>query len=35
MTEQIKGAKYDEGKPPPSLVPVAAIEAVVQVREFG
>ena len=33
--EQIKGAKYDEGKPRPSLVPVAAIEAIMQVREFG
>ena len=35
MTEQIKGAKYDEGKPRPSLVPVEAIEAIMQVREFG
>lgn len=35
MMEQIKGAKYDEGKPRPSLVPVAAIEAIMQVREFG
>ena len=34
MMEQIKGAKYDEGKPRPSLVPVAAIEAIMQVREF-
>ena len=33
--EQIKGAKYDEGKPRPSLVPVEAIEAIMQVREFG
>ena len=33
--EQIKCAKYDEGKPRPSLVPVAAIEAIMQVREFG
>ena len=35
MTEQIKGAKYDEGKPRPSLVPVEAIEAIMKVREFG
>ena len=35
MTEQIKGAKYDEGKPRPSLGPVEAIEAIMQVREFG
>lgn len=35
MMEQIKGAKYDEGKPRPSLVPVAGIEAIMQVREFG
>ena len=35
MMNQIKGAKYDEGKPRPSLVPVAAIEAIMQVREFG
>ena len=33
--EQINGAKYDEGKPRPSLVPVAAIEAIMQVREIG
>ena len=33
--EQIKGAKYDEGKPRPSLVPVEAIEAIMHVREFG
>ena len=33
--EQIKGAKYDEGKPRPSLVPVASIEAIMQVREYG
>lgn len=32
---KIKGAKYDEGKPRPSLVPVAAIEAIMQVREYG
>lgn len=35
MMEQIKGAKYDEGKPRPSLVPVEAIEAIMQVREYG
>lgn len=35
MMEQIKGAKYDEGKPRPSLVPVEAIEAIMQAREFG
>ena len=35
MMEQIKGAKYDEGKPRPSLVPVEAIEAIMHVREFG
>lgn len=35
MMEQIKGAKYDEGKPRPSLVPVEAIEAIMKVREFG
>ena len=28
------GAKYDDGKPRPSLVPVEAIEAIMQVREF-
>lgn len=33
--EQIKGAKYDESKPRPSLVPVEAIEAIMHVREFG
>lgn len=33
--EQIKGAKYDEGKPRPSLVPVEGIEAIMQVREYG
>ena len=33
--DKIKGAKYDEGKPRPSLVPVAAIEAIMHVREFG
>lgn len=35
LMDQIKGAKYDEGKPRPSLVPVEAIEAIMQVREFG
>lgn len=35
MMEQIKGAKYDEGKPRPSLVPVEGIEAIMHVREFG
>lgn len=30
MMEQIKGAKYDDGKPRPSLVPVEAIEAIMQ-----
>lgn len=35
MMDQIKGAKYDDGKPRPSLVPVEAIEAIMQVREFG
>ena len=35
MMDQIKGAKYDDGKPRPSLVPVAAIEAIMHVREFG
>ena len=34
MMEQIKGAKYDEGKPRPSLVPVEGIEAIMHVREF-
>lgn len=33
--EQIKGAKYDDGKPRPSLVPVEGIEAIMHVREFG
>ena len=32
---KIKGAKHDEGKPRPSLVPVEAIEAIMQVREYG
>ena len=35
MMDQIKGAKYDDRKPRPSLVPVEAIEAIMQVREFG
>lgn len=35
MMDQIKGAKYDDGKPRPSLVPVEGIEAIMQVREFG
>ena len=35
MMEQIKGAKYDDGKPRPSLVPVEGIEAIMQVREYG
>ena len=35
MMEQINGAKYDEGKPRPSLVPVEGIEAIMQVREYG
>lgn len=35
LKPKIKGAKYDDGKPRPSLVPVAAIEAIMQVREFG
>lgn len=33
--EQIKGAKYDAGKPRPSLVPVEAIKAIMAVREYG
>jgi hypothetical protein len=35
LKTKIKGAKYDDGKPRPSLVPVEAIEAIMQVREFG
>lgn len=35
LMDQIKGAKYDEGKPRPSLVPVEGIEAIMHVREFG
>lgn len=34
LKPKIKGAKYDEGKPRPSLVPVEAIEAIMQVREY-
>ena len=33
--EQIKGAKYDLGKPRPTLVPVEAIKAITAVREYG
>lgn len=33
--EQLKGAKFDGGKPRPSLVPVEGIEAIMQVREYG
>ena len=33
--EQIKGTKYDEGKPRPSLVPVEGIEAIMQTRMYG
>ena len=33
--DQIKGAKYDEGKPRPSLVPVEGIEAIMQTRMYG
>lgn len=29
------GAKYDDGEPRPSLVPVEGIEAIMQVREYG
>ena len=35
LKPKIKGAKYDDGKPRPSLVPVEAIEAIMHVREFG
>lgn len=36
MTEEkISGAKYDAQKPRPSLVPVAAIEAIMHAREYG
>lgn len=30
--EQLKGAKFDDGKPRPSLVPVEAIEAIMATR---
>ena len=33
--EQIKGAKYDNGKPRISLVPPEIVTAVAEVREFG
>ena len=33
--EKIKGAKYDNEKPRPSLVPVEAIEAIMHTREYG
>ena len=33
--EKINGAKYDDNKPRPSLVPVEAIEAIMAVREYG
>lgn len=33
--DKIKGAKYDDGKPRPPLVPVEAIEAIMQAREYG
>lgn len=33
--EQLKGAKFDGGKPRPSLVPVEAIEAIMATREYG
>jgi hypothetical protein len=33
--EQIKGAKYDNGKPRISLVPPGVITAIAEVREFG
>ena len=34
MMEQIKGAKYDEGKPRPSLVPVEAITTIMALQEY-
>lgn len=34
MMDQIKGAKYDEGKPRPSLVPVEAITTIMALREY-
>lgn len=33
--EKIKGAKYDNEKPRPSLVPVEAIKAIMATREYG
>lgn len=33
--EQLKGAKFDGGKPRPSLVPVEAIEAIMATRGYG
>lgn len=33
--EQLKGAKFDGGKPRPSTVPVEAIEAIMATREYG
>ena len=35
LKPKIKGAKYDEGKPRPSLVPVEGIEAIMQTRMYG
>ena len=33
--EQLKGAKFDGGKPRPSTVPVEAIEAIMETRGYG
>lgn len=33
--EQLKGAKFDGGKPRLSTVPVEAIEAIMATREYG
>lgn len=33
--EQLKGAKFDGGKPRPSTVPVEAIEAIMATRGYG
>lgn len=33
--EQLKGAKFDGGKPRPSTVPVDAIEAIMATRGYG
>ena len=33
--EQLKGAKFDGGKPRPSTVPVEAILAVLETRMYG